>query len=227
MRVERNGGFATVRVPVDIPLAATSVNARRVVDMCRAAIQIGAPTYNTGNHAGCRDVYVGAVRQGAEALDWSVSPALAAQRVRLLAAVDQAAQEDPTTAAWTMRRALDRCLSDSTVSDRNALLLHVRGDGRAYELRVHRPVVGGSGGGGRGGSGEVAYEARFATQKGEAVAVCVPLQAMRAKWRGMDVADAPPLVSVSDIADVGFMAVKTDGVGDFALECMGVFAVCE
>jgi hypothetical protein len=44
----------------------------------------------------------------------------------------------------------------------------------------------------------------------------------------MDVAGAPPLRSVGDVGGIGFMATKDGaGLGDFALECMGVYGAVE
>jgi hypothetical protein len=81
------------------------------------AIGIGAPAYNAGDHAKCRDTYVAAVRRvcggdgaaaavGAGALDWNASLALRAERAALLAAVARAVGESPSDGAWTMRHAL-------------------------------------------------------------------------------------------------------------------------
>ncbi len=99
----------------NVDSAAAPPEVRRVVEMCRAAIQVGAPAFNAGNHARCRDVYIGAVREGIAALDWDATPALVTERRQLLAAVGKALQEQSVTAAaWTMRHALDHCIAGST-----------------------------------------------------------------------------------------------------------------
>jgi hypothetical protein len=121
----------------------------------------------------------------------------------------------------SVRCALDRAdAAAAAAAGCDALLLHVRGDGRAYSLRVFAAVG--------GGGDDVAFETRFATPRGECAEVFVPLRAMRARWRGMDVAGAPPLRSVGDVGGIGFMATKDGaGLGDFALECMGVYGAVE
>jgi len=96
----------------------------------------------------------------------------------------------------------------------DALLLHVRGDGRAYSLRAFV-----------GDGADQAYEARFATRRGQRDEIFVPLGSMRARWRGRDVPGAPPLRRVGDVRAIGLMALKSDVVGDFALEVADVFAV--
>ena len=106
-------------------------------------------------------------------------------------------------------------------ADCDALLLHVRGDGRRYSLRAFAAP-------GRGLRGELAFEARFSTTRGEAQEVFVPLRALRARWRGADVAGAPPPRSCAELGALGFMATTGEaGLGDFALECMGIYGVRE
>jgi NADH dehydrogenase [ubiquinone] 1 alpha subcomplex assembly factor 1 len=119
----------------------------------------------------------------------------------------------------SVRAALDRADALAGGAARcDALLLHVRGDGRSYALRAFAAA----------GGAEVAYEARFATRRGECIEVFLPLRTLRARWRGMDVAGAPALRSVADVAEVGLMATKdAAGLGDFALECMGVYGAVE
>jgi hypothetical protein len=234
VRSDYNGGFATVRVPIapfservagGTAAPAGAAVASRAATAMRAAISVGVPLFNAGDHGACRDAYVGVVREltaGARALEWASTASLAAERSRLLAAADKAVAEDATRGAWTMRRALDGFLAGAATTAAggyDALLLYVRGDGRAYALRAHRPAA--------SGLGDIAYEARFGTVRGAEQEVVVPLRTMRPRWRGSDVEGAPPLSSVSELADVGFLAVKGDGVGTFALECMGIYAVVE
>jgi len=118
----------------------------------------------------------------------------------------------------SVRAALDRADALAGGAARcDALLLHVRGDGRSYALRAFAQAA---------ADDNVAYEARFATRRGECAEVFLPIGGLRARWRGMDVAGAPALRSAADIAVIGFMATKdAAGLGDFALECMGVYGV--
>lgn len=71
-----------------------------------AAISRGAPTYNSGNHSGCYNIY----RQTAEKIVDRCSVSVIQQKLRL--ALDLASnQESFTDRAWTMRHSFDSILS--------------------------------------------------------------------------------------------------------------------
>jgi hypothetical protein len=78
-----------------------------VIERIAAAIRVGAPLYNKGDHAACRDLY----RRVARALrDEAIPPGRCpAARTELDAALTAAAQaSDPSDAAWALRRGFDR-----------------------------------------------------------------------------------------------------------------------
>ncbi|HRG96527.1 MAG TPA: serine/threonine-protein kinase [Polyangiaceae bacterium] len=80
-----------------------------------AAIELGAPAYNAGDHARCYALY----RQCVEAaLSGQRTPPLGlAERARLLVAHEQAAAAPgPTRAAWTLRHAFDELASAAPIS---------------------------------------------------------------------------------------------------------------
>jgi hypothetical protein len=78
-----------------------------VVERIAGAIAVGAPLYNKGDHAACRDLY----RRVARAVRDDVIPAgrCPAARAELDAALTAAAQaSDPGDAAWALRHGFDR-----------------------------------------------------------------------------------------------------------------------
>jgi hypothetical protein len=78
-----------------------------VVDRISLAISVGAPLYNKGEVAGCRDLY----RRVARTLRDEVIPAgrCPAAHAELDSALTAAAQAgDPSQAAWALRRGFDR-----------------------------------------------------------------------------------------------------------------------
>jgi serine protease Do len=78
-----------------------------VVERIAGAITVGAPLYNKGDQAGCRDLY----RRVARALRDELIPAgrCPAARAELDAALTAAAQaSDVSDAAWALRRGFDR-----------------------------------------------------------------------------------------------------------------------
>ncbi len=84
----------------DEPLAAT----QRLIE---AAISIGAPAYNTGDHQGCFDVYSCTARM---ILATQTGPDAAQERLRK--ALDEcAALDDPNRQAWAMRHGFDAVLA--------------------------------------------------------------------------------------------------------------------
>lgn len=76
-----------------------------LLEAIRQAIQHGAPTYNSGNHSGCYEIYrAAAIGQ----IGRATPPLGTAERARLEVALAEAAQANgPTLAAWTMRNAFD------------------------------------------------------------------------------------------------------------------------
>jgi len=76
-----------------------------LLEAIRGAIVLGAPTYNSGDHAGCYEIY----RAAAAAQVTRKNPPLGlAERARLEVALADAAQAPGATlAAWTMRHAFD------------------------------------------------------------------------------------------------------------------------
>jgi hypothetical protein len=86
-----------------------------VADRVRAAIQVGAPLYNAGDHAGCARVY----QETAEALLARATPnePRVAVTARLRAALARAGERSsPTHAAWELRWAFDDLVSASDVA---------------------------------------------------------------------------------------------------------------
>ncbi len=81
-----------------------------------AAIELGAPAYNAGDHARCYALYRECV---AAALSPQRTPPLGlAERARLLVAYEQAAAApSPTHAAWTLRHAFDELASAAPTSN--------------------------------------------------------------------------------------------------------------
>jgi hypothetical protein len=70
------------------------------------AIEVGAPLYNEGDHAGCYRMYLGTATD----VDGRLT-ACAGVRARLEAAInDASAQDTYTDQAWTMRHAFDDVL---------------------------------------------------------------------------------------------------------------------
>lgn len=106
-------------------------------------------------------------------------------------------------------------IDSSDCRDCRRLIVHVRGDGRSYALRAFNEA--------RNLMDSAAYEYRFKTIRGEYQAVEAPLSSLLPKWRGMQV-QAEPLSSVYEIKALGLITAKNDGVGDFAIEIMGVYA---
>lgn len=81
----------------------------RAAEVIHAAIQVGAPTYNRNDHAGCFQIYRQTAQDLLEGpLEPSSAPAAAA---RLRAAIQRAdAMESATYAAWEMRYGFDDLL---------------------------------------------------------------------------------------------------------------------
>ena len=117
---------APVETPVD-PLAAEKI---------RAAIQVGAPTYNAGDHHGCYEVY----RETAQELLEDILPAgvATAAAARLATALTRAeAMRSATYAAWEIRYAFDDILRAS-----DAHLTFQTGDGPVgRELAVAEAIA--------------------------------------------------------------------------------------
>jgi hypothetical protein len=67
------------------------------------------------------------------------------------------------------------------------------------------------------------YEYAFKTRRGEYQEVIAPLASLIPRWRGMQV-PAQPLSSVMEVKAFGIITTKNDGLGDFAIEIMGVYA---
>jgi serine/threonine protein kinase len=117
---------APVETPVD-PLAAERI---------RATIQVGAPTYNSGDHQGCYEIY----KETAEELLTDVlqveSATAAAARLRT-ALLRAQAMRSPTYAAWEIRYAFDDILRAS-----DAQLTYQSGDGMVgTELAVAEAIA--------------------------------------------------------------------------------------
>ena len=102
----------------------------------------------------------------------------------------------------------------SDCSDCTCLILHVRGDGKSYSLRAFKDAR---------SMGDIAFECNFKTIRGEYQEVIIPLSKLIPKWRGV-IMQAEPLMSVSTIKALGFITTKNDVIGDFAMECMGIYA---
>jgi hypothetical protein len=85
------------------------------------------------------------------------------------------------------------------------LRLHLRGDGHRYQLRLRRSEQ----------SGEVAYVAAFATT-GEEEWIELPFGLFQPRFRGREVADAPPL-DQSQIHHLSFL-IADQQAGPFRLE---------
>src|SRR5262245_19004858 len=72
------------------------------------AIQIGAPTYNLGDHRGCYEIYAATARMLLRAVQGAEDA-----RTRLRQALESCATVlEVTEAAWIMRRAFDAVLGE-------------------------------------------------------------------------------------------------------------------
>ncbi len=91
---------ASIRAAAPVPSVDGSL-----LEAIRGAIVLGAPTYNSGDHSGCYEIYRGA----AMAQIARTNPPLGlAERARLEVALGDAAKaRGPTLAAWTLRHAFD------------------------------------------------------------------------------------------------------------------------
>ena len=107
-------------------------------------------------------------------------------------------------------------VDSSDCRDCKRLIVHIRGDGRSYSLRAFNVEPNRI-------DSSSAYEFYFKTIRGEYQEVLVPLSSLIPRWRGMRV-EAVQLSSVFEVKGVGFMTTKNDGIDDFALEIMGVYA---
>jgi len=86
------------------------------------------------------------------------------------------------------------------------LELRVRGDGRAYRLRIRTDAE----------FDGIPYQAAFATSPAVWTTVCLPFEDFRATRRGHPRPDAPPL-DTSSVTSFGLMVADTQ-VGAFRLE---------
>lgn len=92
-------------------------------------------------------------------------------------------------------------------------LLLPRGSGKTYKLRAMPRAF---------EEDRVGYEHTFEAPPGVRQTVVVDVHALRPTWRGQLVAGAPQLQSCADVKAIGFMLVKTGGVGDFALDVFSI-----
>lgn len=106
-------------------------------------------------------------------------------------------------------------MDSSDCRDCSRLIVHVRGDGRSYSLRLFTDA--------RNMMDAPGYEYAFKTRRGEYQEVIAPLASLIPRWRGMQV-PAQPLSSVMEVKAFGIITTKNDGLGDFAIEIMGVYA---
>lgn len=92
------------------------------------------------------------------------------------------------------------------LSQYEALVFKVRGDGRTYYFNIHVPTE------------QIAfsYRAKFATQKNKWQEICIPLKDFRATSFGREVADAAPL-DPKNIQSIGFLLADKKA-GPFKLE---------
>jgi|AntRauMinimDraft_4_1070384.scaffolds.fasta_scaffold00124_32 monofunctional biosynthetic peptidoglycan transglycosylase len=94
---------------------------------------------------------------------------------------------------------------DPALGDARGIRLHVRGDGRTYQLRLRTDHL----------FEGAAYRARFATT-GEWQSIDLPWDDFEAVFRGRRLEDAPPL-SPEDIRQLGLL-IADRREGDFRLE---------
>ncbi|MEM1350525.1 MAG: CIA30 family protein [Myxococcota bacterium] len=97
------------------------------------------------------------------------------------------------------------CGVELDLSEEDALILRVRGDGKRYKLRLHDDRL-----------DDVSFQSSFGTEAGVWIEVELPLDEFRPVWRGRAVPRAKPL-DRSRVAMVGLM-ISDKQVGEFTLE---------